>query len=319
MTVRRIRAYINGVEVSGLEFLTINRGHGNSISSLIFTVPDKLFSIGDLVYVDIDVSGNTYRGFYGYVKSYDYQNKDGIYEYNAFGVLVRAKDNFIASSTPDTSYKIFNKSIESLIGDLLNMSHIYNYIYDPTNFYLAVTHEYEINLINAYDMISQAKKIIAWEVWDDEYGNVYLKDRKPYIMPSDTSYMIIDSFIDFDLNINDTDLRNRVVIYGDNVYSEAKTSSSYLPTGYYKTVVLASNLIQSQTFADLAADYNLNALNRLTEELTLVKEIVPFVEPFKVITLSTGISDIDGDWYVYNVTTEVRLNSGAIQTLSLRR
>lgn len=318
MNLRKIDVYING-EKKKILFIRVSRGHGALISSAFFQLESGDYNIGDTIYIDVSMGGPPIRLFYGIVRGKTFTNKDGIYEFNAFGVLSRAKDNFIASSTPDTSYKIFNKSIESLIGDLLSMSHIYNYIYDPTNFYLAVTHEYEINLINAYDMINQAKKIIAWEVWDDEYGNVYLKDRKPYIMSSDSSYKTIQDIVDFSYTETDQDLRNRVVIYGDNVYAEAKASSPYLPSGFYKTVVLASNLIQSQTWADQAAQYNLDFLNRLRYELSIAIDLYHYVEPFKVITLSTGNSYIDGDWYVYNSDIEIRLNSGALQVLSLRR
>ena len=319
--VRKIRVFVNGNPIA-FETVRASFAHNGQVSTLILATKDVVFNIGDLITVDIEFDGTLYRLFYGYVKEKSYSVPNKIEEISVYDVLVRAKDYFIASSTPDTAYKANNISAEDLVRDILNMAGITNFQYDISNFTFAINTDIEVNLVGALDFTRRIADIIAFTIWADKNGVVQFRNRRPYVMTGDTPSFYLRNGIDilsYRYTASDRDLRNRVVIYGNNVYAEAKAASPYLPAGYYKTVVLASPLINSQTFADKAAQYNLELLNRLTEELTLEVEGHPVYEPWKVANVSGISSQVDGDWYIYSVEHNIDPDGGYTCNMVLRR
>ena len=201
------------------------------------------------------------------------------------------------------------------------MAQITNYDYEETHFTFGVHGEGEVNLVGAYDYVHGIADLLAFHIWADKDGTVNFKRRLPYITSSDTT-------IDVNISENqiikyapylvtDRDLRNRIVIYGRNVYAEAKASSPYLPSGFYKSVVLSSPHIDDQSFAQQAADYNLEKLNKLTEQLTIQVEGIPQLYPLQIINITDG--DYSGKWLVYSLGTNISSKSGFIQDVILRR
>lgn len=319
--IRRINIYLNNSMIL-FDSLRLQQAHNAYVSNVVFKVRDiSGLDIGSQVTLDIEIDGYRRKLFTGYVKETNYSVPDRMYELMAMDILVRAKDYFIASSTPDSAYKAKNIAAEDLVRDILNMAGITSFAYDPTNFTFAIHTEVEVNLVNALDYVKRIADILAYTVWADENGVVQFRNRQPYVTNTDSPSLFINTsnIISYRYSRSDRDLRNRVVIYGDNVYAEAKASSPYLPPGFYKTVVLASPLIQSQSFADKAAQYNLQLLNRLTEELYLEVEGNPDYTPWKVANISGLGSPIDGDWYVYNVSHNIDTNGGYLCSMVLRR
>ena len=319
--IRRIEVLVNGSPIS-FDNLRVSMSHNAEVGSAIFSVRSSSINIGNWIDIDINIDGNTRRLFGGYVKQKTYRVPDRIYELVAYDMLVRAKDYFIASSTPDNAYKARNISAEDLVRDILNMCGITGFDYEPSNFTFAIHTDIEVNLENALDFIRKIANIIAFTVWATPDGVVHFRNRRPYVMSGDTpslSFIVGNNILRYAYTKSDRDLRNRVVIYGNNVYAEAKASSPYLPAGYYKTVVLASPLINSQSFADKAAQYNLQMLNRLTEELSMTVEGNPEITPWKVASVSGISTEVDGDWYVYSVTHNIDDSGGYTCEVTLRR
>ena len=138
-------------------------------------------------------------------------------------------------------------------------------------------------------------------------------------MAGDTPFTTVNGIVRIGHRRSDRDLRNRVVVYGtDGIYASAEEESPYLPAGFRKTVVVASPWIDDQGMAQAACDYNLDKLNRLTEEITIEVVGNPDLHARKVVTVSESHTGISGDWYIY--TCEHRWGEGGYTTnLELRK
>jgi len=293
---------------------------GGSYTAIIDCVSHNV-DIGDYVIVSLGYENGSYDvAFTGYVKQIERKIPDDTYTIYLYDVLIRAVDYFIASSNPDNAYKIKNISAEDLVGDILNMAGITNYGHGTTNFTFGVHGEGEANLTGAYDFIHGVADLLAWHIYADKSGKVWFVDRKPYIMDGDIEKFTITDILRIGgYSRSDRDLRNRVVVYGKGVYAEAHASSSYLPPGFYKSVVLSSPFIDDQTFAQRACDYNLEKLNRLTEELSIAIEGIPGLFPLDVVKIDNpDYPFINGKWLVYQLSTSFGKN-GFIQELVLRK
>jgi hypothetical protein len=98
------------------------------------------------------------------------------------------------------------------------------------------------------------------------------------------------------------ELRNRVVVYGiENISASASASSPYLPSGFYKTAVVATPIITNHGQAQQIADLNLARFNRLTESLNLQVEGNYRITPRLWADITNSYLGISGDWFIYQV------------------
>lgn len=233
--------------------------------------------------------------------------------------MVKATDFFIASDTPDDSYKARNISAEDLVEAVFNMAQITSYSHDTSYFTFGITRDVEVNLVSAYDFAKTIADILAYSIWCDNTRTAYFKDRRPYVMGSDTSYKTVNGILNITRRLSDRDLRNRVVVYGaTGIYAVAEAESPYLPAGFRKSVVVASPWIDDQDMAQAACDYNLDKFNRLTEEVTVELIGDPDLHARQVITISETHTGISGLWYIY--ACEHRWGQGGYTTnLELRK
>jgi len=320
MTVKHLE--LEADYVDSIISYTFSGGYDGGAYTLSFECIDHNLSIGNKIEVRAGYDGNLERVFTGYVKQISFNIPSRTYTITLYDELIRAVDYFIASSTPDTAYKIKNISAEALVGDVLSMAGITNYGYETTYFTFGVNGEGEVNLTGAYDFVHGIADLLAWHIYADKDGKVWFVDRKPYIVDDDVAKLTIGNTVlaVSPYTISDRDLRNRIVVYGNGVYAEAKADSPYLPTGFYKSVVLSSPYIDDQTFAQKSADYNLDKLNKLTEELMITIEGIPELYPLDVIELNNPNlpDELNSKWLVYAMETRFG-NTGFIQDVTLRR
>lgn len=172
---------------------------------------------------------------------------------------------------------------------------------------------------------------LAWHIYADSNGKVWFVERNPHLMSGDTPIVTItDSVIsNLQFAVSERDLRNRIVVYGrNNIHAEALSSTSYdpvlessrsiLPAGFYKTVVASADWIDTQSMAQKAADYNLDLLNRLTVEATLVMEGNPNISARDIVTVNSASLSLNTDFYVYTIDQNWS-SSGFTTTLTLRK
>lgn len=283
--------------------ISVDSSHGNAVAVATFRAEGTTLDIGDEIEIDMGFDTDHSKIFTGYVKQVERSVPDDTYVITAQDILVRAVDYFIASVNPENPFTRSKISAEDFIEDLLALAGLTNYTGDTSNFIYAWTKAAEINLVGCYDQCKQMADMIAWHLYSDVDGNIFFKDRKPFVMGGDTPiYTLTDEQImSVTKTTTDIDLRNRVVVYGaQGIYAEAKASSPYLPSGYYKTAVLSTPIIDLQSSADTAAEFNLDTWNRLRTSLGVEAEGLPGIVAHDVITVQQTDLAINDDWYVYS-------------------
>jgi len=316
--------HIYGTATGCSNIISMNVSQAHESATAVANVNCVGFSgtLGDAISINMGYTGDSDRVFNGYVKKVEKVSPEGVYTISANDTLVRAVDFFIVSTNPETGFTYRNITAEDLIAEVLGMAGLSSFDFDNTYFTFGINNDVEVNLVSSYDYSRMISDIIAWMVWADNDGVIHLANRKPYPMfgtsgqpgdSPDSSVTTItdDEIFSFNLSKNDRDLRNKIVIYGaENLYADAQQATSYdpisdsfvqvLPSGFYKAAVLASPLIEGQSFAQDAADYNLDMMNRVVYELNITVEGNYLYQARTAVTLnSTLFSTYNGLWYVY--------------------
>ena len=313
--------YADVTNSSNILTVQLADSHSAQVSNAIITAESTGLDVGDSITVDIGYSGDHDVLFTGYVKSVERKEPTRLYTISASNVLVRAMDYFIVSADQDNPFSRSNIKAEHLVRDVLELAGITNFSYDPTSFTFAIHNPVEVNITSAYDYSRFIANLIAWHLYGDKNGTVYFVDRKPYVMPGDSSLGTLDdsNILDISYSISEKDLRNRVVVYGaGGISAEAKTSSPYLPAGFYKTVLAsAPDVIDTQSMANQAAAYNLELYNRLTKKISCSVVGSSSYEARQIYTVDKADIGATGDWYVYGITHDWS-RAGYVTSMELR-
>lgn len=308
---------------SGILSITVSDSHTAPTSTAQILCIGTTRSVGDSITIVLGYVGNTFTAFTGYVKEVEVKEPEMYYTLTCANVMIRAIDYFIASDTPDNPFTRSNITAEDLIQDILELSGLDNFDMEATSFTFAVHNPVEVNLTGAYDYAHFLADIIAYNLYADNNGTVHLINRRPYPVGGDISIGTFDNndTLTATHTISDRDLRNKVIVYGSgNITAQASASSPYLPAGYYRTVVVsAPGVIDTQSMADQAADYNLDLLNKLTERISLSIIGTPSIFCRSVCTVNLpelGLSS--EDFYIYSAEHNWS-RSGYITNLDLRK
>lgn len=280
--------------------------------------------IGDSATVYIGYEGDNFKCITGYVKNIEYSEPERKYTITIANVMIRALDFFIAASNPENPFSRKNISAEDLIQDLLELSGLTSFNMENTSFTFAINNPVEVNLVGCYDYCKFLANIIAYTLYADNNGTVHLVNRRPYPVGAESADYILDDTNDFFLEDvyekSDHDIRNKVIVYGsEGIHREASASSPYLPAGFYRTVVVAApGVIDSNSMAQKAADYNLEILNRLTQKVTIMMKGKTGIFPRTIADITSGLPGVTGKWYVYTVQHDWS-KAGYTTTIELRK
>jgi hypothetical protein len=309
--------------VTDLVSINLTESYSSNTTQAQITCYDTTLSLGDSISFNMGFSGDSGKVFTGYVKQIIKSLPDALTTIICEDELTKAVDYFLASNDPQAPFTRSNIKTEDLIEDILNEALITNYGHDvPLEVIWGTQGVVEFNLISAIQAAKQISEALAWHIYADRNGKVWLKDRPPYWKTGDSvSFTWNTASADVIMTISHAksteELRNRVVVYGlDNRFASASASSPYLPSGFYKTAVLASPIFDRTDLCQLVADYNLTRFNRLTESLQL--QIIGNwqVEPRKFATVTDSYTGTSGDWFIFQVTHSFD-SSGYIQQLTL--
>jgi len=312
--------YKTATNTSNILSVNVTNGHGMQTATTTVEALNTTLDVGDEIVVDIGYVGDHDVAFTGYVKSIQTSESPIKYTITAMDTLSRAMDYFIVSSSPETPMTRQNIQAENLVHDIMEVAGLTNYSGDATSFTFGVNGPVEINLVSSYDYAKFLADLIAWHIYATSSGQVRFLDRKPYVMGGDTPYktIIITDTTAMDYSEDIENLRNRVVLYGaNNITAEASSSSPYLPNGFYKSAVISTLIVDTQTMADQSVAYNLALYNRLTKGVSMTVIGDQELESRKVLTLNTGNVTFDGDWYIYGVSHTIN-SAGFITELELR-
>lgn len=280
-------------------------------------------TVGDSVTIVMGYVGDTFTAFTGYVKEIELKEPEKLYTLTCANVMIRAVDFFIASDTPTNPFTRSNITAEDLIQDILEEAGLTSFSMASTSFTFAVHNPVEVNLTGAYDYAHFLAEIIAFNLYADNGGTVHLINRRPYPVGGDVSVASFDETdtISATYTVSDRDLRNKVIVYGTgNIHATASASSPYLPAGYYRSVVVsAPGVIDTQSMASQAADYNLDLLNKLTYKVSLTVEGRTDIFARSCVDIDLPSIGINNEQFFVYAMEHNWSRSGYVTTLDLRR
>jgi hypothetical protein len=280
--------------------------HSSQIATASFEVMDTTLDIGSPLTIDMGYEDEYGRVFTGYVKSIDRKEPGMTYQILASDTLTRAAEYFIASDDPNAPFSRSNILLENLVSELLGMAGLYLHGWDATYFTIGVSKNVEVNLTGCLDYCRYLGDIVTWCIWADEFGDIWFKNRKPYVMGGDSPIGTINSLntVSAKSMVDGNNLRNKIVIYGSgSVHAVASDPDCpYLPAGFFKTVVInCAQLFVAQEMAQMAADYNLEVLDRLTNTMSVVALGEYDYLARRVITANFPLISVDNsDWYIFS-------------------
>jgi len=315
--------YATCTNTSNILSVAFNDSHVAATSTAVVTAINTSLDIGDAATVYIGYVGDNFKCITGFVKNIELKEPEKQYTISIANALIRAVDFFIASDDPEHPFSRQNITAEDLIEDILRLSGLTSFDMESTSFTFAINNPVEVNLTGCYDYAKFLANIIAYTLYADNNGQVHLINRRPYPVgsePADYTITLADLIVEAAYQKSDHDIRNKVLVYGSNsIAAHAQATSPYLPSGFYRTVVVAApGVIDTQSMAQQSANYNLEILNRLTQQvsITMVGQTNIFPRTIADVTLSDiGVS---GKWYVYSVEHKWD-KAGYITTLELRR
>jgi hypothetical protein len=298
--------------------------HVAATSTATITAINTSLEIGDSATVYIGYSGDNFKCITGYVKNIELKEPEKQYVISIANVLVRALDYFIASDDPEQPFSRRNITAEDLIQDILELSGLSSFDMESTSFTFAINNPVEVNLTGCYDYAKFLANIIAFTLYADNDGTIHLINRRPYPVgaePADYTITVSgDDILESSYEKSDHDIRNKVLVYGsDGISAHAQATSPYLPSGYYRTVVVAApGVIDTQSMAQQSADYNLEILNRFTQKVTIQMKGQTSIFPRTIADVTIADLGVSGTWYVYSVQHDWS-KSGYTTTMELRK
>jgi hypothetical protein len=320
--IKDIYASVTGI--SGINTVNINTSYSNSSGVAVVTCDICTLKLNDMVTIDVGYSDNHQVLFSGRVKDINRSRSDMLITVTIKDKLIDAADYFMVADDPEEPFSRQNMKAEDLVGDLLALAGITDYVGDvPLEFIYGVTVPAEFNLISALDAANQVANILAWHIYC-EGTTVYFQDIKPYyrsaadkleeyghsapadvishVFSNDGSHTDIGTkkiLKSIEHQMSDENIRNKVTVYGrENLHVSASAPSEYLPAGFYKTAVIASPLIDTTEMADGAARFNLKLYNRLTESCQIEIEGDPDVKARQFVDVFDTFTATSGHWFV---------------------
>lgn len=252
--------------------------------------------------------------FTGYIDAITYQNEIGTVVVEGRDVLKRAINHLMVPEDPQQPVASYdNTAANVIVGDLLDRCGLINYVGDACAFNFGVQYPAEFFISTVWDSIVLINNIIVWHCWAEPGGQVRFADVKP--VPGASSHTFKEgepaaggNLVYVSYTRKDDGLRNRVVVFGrtlddgTTIRAEASAGSPYVPVGYHRTAVISSQLIDIQSMAQNAANFNLTAWNKLDESVEAVIEGNPNVQCRQTVTVQETFTGLNNDWFVASAT-----------------
>ena len=300
--------YHNISNITGLVNVQLTESFSSAVRQAQIVCYDTTLSLGDAINFKLGYVGDNGKVFTGYVKNVNKELPAALTTIICEDELTKAVDYFMAVDDPQAPFSRSNIMTEDLVEDILNAAQITNYGHNvPLEVIWGTRGTVELNLVSAWAAANQLAGALAWHIYCDRDGKVWLTDDHPYWESGDSSSFTwntgsADDVIAISHTKSTEDLRNRVVVYGkEGIFASASIASAYLPANFYKTAVLASPIFDRTDLAQLVADYNLARFNRLTEGLTLQIEGDWQVKPRLFATVTDTYTGTSGDWFIFQV------------------
>lgn len=324
MTVRNV--YYSVTNTYQIRNISVKESYDSFINQAIIQADSTSLDLGDSATVTIGYDTDNGLVLTGYVTSIRERVPAGGYTITIEDELYKAEEYFMASNNPDAPFSRSNILTQHLVRDLLEEAEITNFSWDVP---LSVTWgtggtSVEFNLVSVADAVRTIVDALAWHIYTQRDGDVWLVERHSYVEAGDTpsftwSTASGDKILVASHDKSVENLRNRIVVYGSSGISRTSSASSpYLPANFYKTAVIATPVITSGSQAKQIADLNLDNMNRLTELLAIQLEGDWNVKPRDIATVTISELGIDDDWFIYSVDHQIS-QAGYLMNLVLTR
>lgn len=231
-------------------------------------------------------------------------------------VLKRAIETWLDDE--GVSYSV--AQAETAVVDLLSKAGI-TVVADTTNFTIGDVNPAEFKLMSVMDAAMQIANLIGWRIWAGVDGTVYFKYARP--LPSSTSswtYTRGTNVLKYDYTRTDRNLRNRIVVVGwDEIRSVASAGSPYVPNPPgYRTAILSSELIDTQSMADTIAAWMLSSLNHLTDSIEMECVGNPLLRVGDTVHFTDSERSIDAHFFIYGIRSQNNGEQGSYtQTMTI--
>jgi hypothetical protein len=283
-----------------IKSLSFSDGYKTPVTKLQFeTDTASILWLGKQVIASLTVGAISGQIFTGYVDDVSYTRFPGVYEVTASNELRLAKEHWLVPASLDNPWSRSNIAAENLVRDLLAEAGLTNYSGITSGFTFGTSYPAEFSIMSVLDAIEQINTILAYTLYEN---NATIYWRQIFPVPSGTASFTFTNFISINKTSGTENLRNKVVVFGkDGIRAESSAVSPYLPSGFYQTAIVSSELIDSQSMADQSASYNLQLYNKLTEQLKIDIEGEPRVKARDTVHITYAPLSIDEDWFVYSL------------------
>lgn len=280
------------------------------------------FGLNDDITITMGYSGDTAQIFEGFIDSITSTRRPGVYEVAGRDIIKFAIEHWIVTTNLEEPWSRSNIQAENLVRDLLLEAGVTDYSGETSSFTFGVSNPAEFQLMSCWDAIERICNILAWRCYAKN-GTTYFRNLLPEPSGPPVAYLRrgdAGEITQIGYETSTENLRNKVVVFGrDGIYAEDSAVSPYLPAGFYKTAIVSSELIDSQSMADAAATYNLNLYNRLTEAVRLDILGNPSIRARDTVNVREWFTNVKGDWFVYSATHRMDENGGYTTQLRLLR
>ena len=325
--MRRVYAGVSGI--TNITSVNVTQSHSASMATAVVQAETTTLNLGDYRAIDLGYSDDHDTIFRGYVTEKTRVFPEDTWEITFADTMKRAIDYFIVAPDPRNPYSWDNITGENLFTSIMGLCGLSNFSTQATEFTWGINTPVQIDRTSCYDAARRFGDILTWSMWADKDGVIHFKNRKPFYMtgsepqpgwvndPTPSITLTDSDIIEVSLKVSERDLRNYIKVWGyDDVYAEAYSAVPY--DSYWKTVVVSTPWIDTNTTAQKAAEYNLYLLNRYTYEMSMTVVGNRQLVARDVVQVNSTDLGSNLPWYIFNAEHNLS-SAGYTTSLELRR
>ena len=326
-----IYATVNGIPMKRVE---INTNYQTPTARLTFTHPYSTdLDIGTAVVANIindRGETRTTKMFTGRVKSIIRRRPENIYEFMAQDILTYAVEHwFVPTDVSEPSFTRSNINHLRLTMDLLNAAQIpdLDIIDDwtpyPTFQFATGPEPVKVNISSAWDVISGICAVTGMHVYADANNKVHLSriwDEAGAVVSRCLTTGNNGNAKTVEYIRSDENLRNKIEVFGrEGIHKTASAVSPYVPAGFYKTLIISYEMIDTDDMAQETADINLLRVNKLTESCIVETLGDVSISARNTVSIVDSAAGISGNWFVYQTTHRIDAQGGYTVRMTAKR
>jgi PKD repeat protein len=312
--------YVDGAPYYGVTQIEWERSFDqNAATCRVYTPTHYNFNPSAVSQIEIHEGYNGYmaRTFTGFADDVDDERFPDKFGLVFRDVLKKAIDTWL----DDTGKTYTNTQAHTAVADLLAYAGL-GVNAGNTNFTIGDVEPAKFKLVSIMDAVLQIGALIGWHVWATKDGTVQFQYKKP--LPAASTLWTYTEGVDilkFKYTKTDRNLRNRAVVIGYNdIKATAQQGSPFVPTPpTYRTAIMASELIDTQSMANALSAWLVGDLNHLTESIEMDVVGNPLLDVGHTVRVNfTSGRGASGNYFVFGIRSRMDGETGEyVMTLTL--